>query len=222
MAVQLTPEIDRLAIESRLGVARRRQRPLELIEVSLGLRALCVELDRFGPEGLQVAAHALFLAFHGLDVLLTGKARGLVLATTRLKSIVASGEPAELHLYRSELGRRVLDVPPKAVELLLQLTEGPFPPQDGLVIALALAVAPATGQASGRPQHFTGWRDVGRDHTVPAPQVLGLIEMRDQAHASEKVAHQLRSASPDQARRPAHILGLFRQVQRGRQGLERQ
>ena len=89
----------------------------------------------------------------------------------------------------------------RLADFLAQLPDRPLPAEERVVVALALAVTVSAGEAAGRRQDFTGPRDVGGDHPVAAPEGLGLVQMRDDPHASQQVVQERRLRPSDQASR---------------------
>jgi hypothetical protein len=87
------------------------------------------------------------------------------------------------------------------------------------VLRLARSLVAAAVEAAGRAEDFPARRDVGRDHTVTAPEPLRLVQMLDDRDLAEEVVDEADGRRADVPGDPAHTVIRRCRIRRRRQML---
>jgi hypothetical protein len=209
-------------LEARLALAHARQSDAHLVQAARRLLVLGLDLRLLDVKGVEVTRQSLRLAHGRLEVLVTGEAHRLLALHRGGEAALADAQGAELRLQRLQACARALGLGARSRDLFPQLADGALAAKDGVVLRLAVAVAPAAGEPAVRVEHLAHGGDIGGDHPVTPPEPLGLVQMVHHSDMAEEIAQQTRPGPGDEPRCPAHVGGILRRGAIAGKGLQGQ
>src|SRR6185503_17693496 len=135
-----------LELETRLALAHARQGDAHLVQAARRLLVLGLDLRLLDVKGVEVTRQSLRLAHGRLEVLVAGEANRLLALHRGGEAALPDAQSAELRLQHLESCASALGLGAGRRDLFPQLADGALAAEDGVVLRVTVAVAPAAGE----------------------------------------------------------------------------